>query len=151
MVQLAEELETARTTYGALHSQLVDELPTLLQLSTEVCNHHHAPSPPPAHASTPSPPSRCTTRQSTSSCSPGKCLLAGSPRSFYSWWMWVDFFVILQKKTPLIIKPESDKQSLKIVFFPLERLHGAFRFNMELCWNFQDLSQANTDKSTVLI
>ena len=26
-MQLAEELETARTTYGALNSQLVDELP----------------------------------------------------------------------------------------------------------------------------
>ena len=36
--QLAEELETARTTYGALNSQLLDELPLLLQLSTEVYN-----------------------------------------------------------------------------------------------------------------
>ena len=35
---LAEELETARTTYGALNSQLLDELPVLLQLSTEVYN-----------------------------------------------------------------------------------------------------------------
>jgi hypothetical protein len=34
--QLAEELERARTTYGALNSQLVDELPVLIQLSTEV-------------------------------------------------------------------------------------------------------------------
>ena len=51
MVQLAEELETARTTYGALHSQLVDELPTLLQLSTEVCNRASSSSSPPFSSS----------------------------------------------------------------------------------------------------
>ena len=36
--QLSEELETAKTTYIALNGQLVDELPVLIQISTEVYN-----------------------------------------------------------------------------------------------------------------
>ena len=36
--QLAEELETAKTTYVALNGQLVDELPILIQIATDVYN-----------------------------------------------------------------------------------------------------------------
>ena len=36
--QLAEELEAAKTTYVALNGQLVDELPILIQIATDVYN-----------------------------------------------------------------------------------------------------------------
>ena len=35
-LQLQEEVDTSRTTYEALNSQLLDELPTLIELATDI-------------------------------------------------------------------------------------------------------------------